>query len=150
LPIPVHWCLVTAHLYGEQMSIGVFAVTQACQEPGLQSITQQWGLFFAKPNNAVHWCCFNAHLYGEQMSKGVFAVTHGCCQPGLQNSTQQWDAFSSNQCCSALVLGDCTLVWRANVHGSICTDTRLLSVWFAEQHSAVGSAFCQFQCIGVW
>jgi hypothetical protein len=57
----------SALVYGEQMSIGVFAVTQACREPGLQSSTQHWGVFFAKPSNAVHWCWLNAHLNGEQM-----------------------------------------------------------------------------------
>ena len=47
-----HWCWVTASLYGEQMSIGVFGRA-------------------AWPNRAVHWCWVTASLYGEQMSIGV-------------------------------------------------------------------------------
>ena len=37
----VHFCWLTAHLYEEQISIGVAAVTQACYEPALQSTTEQ-------------------------------------------------------------------------------------------------------------
>ena len=33
----VHWCFITVHLYGDQISIGVVAMKQACCEPGLQS-----------------------------------------------------------------------------------------------------------------
>ena len=38
----VHFCCVTAHLYGQQSSLGVIAVTQASYESVLQSSTKQW------------------------------------------------------------------------------------------------------------
>jgi len=37
----IHWCWVAAHLYEEQISIGVLAVTQACCQPVLQSSIEQ-------------------------------------------------------------------------------------------------------------
>ena len=39
----VHWSCNTAHLYEEQISIGVIAVAQACCEPVLHSNTEQQG-----------------------------------------------------------------------------------------------------------
>jgi len=62
----VHWCCITAHLCGYQISIGVIAVTQACCEPVLQSSTEQQGSYFALISAAVHRCCITAHLYEEQ------------------------------------------------------------------------------------
>ena len=41
----VHWCWVTAHLYEEQISISVTAVTHCC-EPVLQDSTEQSGMQF--------------------------------------------------------------------------------------------------------
>ena len=39
----VHWCWdFTAHLYEEQILIGVIALTQACCQAVLQSSTEQW------------------------------------------------------------------------------------------------------------
>ena len=73
--VAVHWCWVTAHLYEEQISIAVFAVTQACCEPVLQSSPEQWGMLFAKNSVALHWCWVTAHLYEEQISMGVIALT---------------------------------------------------------------------------
>ena len=43
----VHWHCITAHLYKEQISIGVSAVAKSCCEPVLQSTTEQWGVHFA-------------------------------------------------------------------------------------------------------
>ena len=63
----VHWCWVTAHLYEEQIFIGVIAVIQACCKPVLQSSNEQWGLHFALNSVAVHWCWVTAHLYEEQI-----------------------------------------------------------------------------------
>ena len=37
--VAVHWCWVTVHLYEQQMSTGVIAVTQACSKPVLQKNT---------------------------------------------------------------------------------------------------------------
>ncbi len=68
----VHECWVTAHLYGEQISIGVIAVTKTCCEPVLQSSTEQWELHFALTRHAVHWCCLTANLYEQQTS--IFGV----------------------------------------------------------------------------
>jgi len=48
-----HWCWVTAHLYEEQISIGVIAVTQACCELSLHSSTEQWGMHFALSSAAL-------------------------------------------------------------------------------------------------
>ena len=70
----MHWCCITGQLYEEQISIGVFAVAQACSEPDLQSSTEQWGSYFALTIAAVHWYCITGQLYEEQISIGVFAV----------------------------------------------------------------------------
>ena len=83
----VHLSWFFAHLYDEQISIGVIAVTQACCEPVLQSNTEQWGMHFALPSAAVHLSWFTAHLYEEQISIGVIAVTQACCEPVLQSTT---------------------------------------------------------------
>jgi len=63
----VHWCWVTAHLYVEQILIGVTAVTQACCQAVLQSSTEQWGMQFASTSVAVHLCWITADLYIEQI-----------------------------------------------------------------------------------
>jgi len=60
----VHWCWVTAHLYEQQIFIGVIAVTQACCGAVLQSSTEQWEVHFALTNAAVHFCWATAHMYG--------------------------------------------------------------------------------------
>ncbi len=86
----LHWCWVTAHLYEQQMFIGVIAVTQACCEPGLQSSIGQQESYFALTSAAVHWCWVTAHLYEQQMFIGVIAVTQACCEPVLKSSTGQW------------------------------------------------------------
>ncbi len=83
----VHFCWLTTHLYEEQISTGVVAVTQACCEPVLQSTTEQWGMHFAQTSAAVHFCWLTAHLYEEQISTGVIAVTQACCEPVLQSTT---------------------------------------------------------------
>ncbi len=82
-----HWCWVTAHLYGKQISIGVIAVTQACCQPVWKISIEQCGVHFAKISFAVHWWWVTAHLYEDQIFIGVIAVTPGCCQ---QSSTAQW------------------------------------------------------------
>jgi len=46
--VAVHFGWVTAHLYEEQISIGVFALTQPCCEPVLHSSTEQWALHFCQ------------------------------------------------------------------------------------------------------
>ncbi len=58
-------CSVTQHqctatlvraecLYAEQIFISVFADTQACRQPVLQSSTERWAMHFAKTSAAVH------------------------------------------------------------------------------------------------
>ena len=85
----VHWWWVPAHLYEQQISIGVTAVTQACCRPVLQSRTEQWELHFAQTSAAVHWYWVTAHLYEHQIFIGVIAATQACCEPVLQSSTGQ-------------------------------------------------------------
>ena len=45
---------VTAHLYEQQILIGVIAVTLGCCEPVLQSSTEQCGMYYGKVIAAVH------------------------------------------------------------------------------------------------
>ncbi len=68
----------------------VIALTQACCQPVLQSITEQWGLHFAQTSAAMHFCWPTAHLYNEQISTDVNALTQACCELVLQRSTEQW------------------------------------------------------------
>ena len=84
----VHCCWLTAHLYEEQISIGVIAVTQTCCEPVLQSSTEQWGMHFAQISAAVHSSWLTAHLYEGQVFTGVIAKTQACCELVLQSSTE--------------------------------------------------------------
>ena len=81
ISVAVHWWWVFAHLYEQQIFIGVIAVTQCCCEPVLQSSTEQCGVHFAKISVAVHWWWVFAHLYEQQIFIGVIAVKQGCCQP---------------------------------------------------------------------
>ena len=83
----VHWCWVTAHLHEERISAGVFAVTQACCEPVIQSSTGRLGIHLIPSRAAEHWCWVTADLYEEPIILGAFAVTQACCQPVLQSST---------------------------------------------------------------
>ncbi len=53
ISVAVLLCWVSAHLYGEQISTGVFAVPQGCCQHGLQSSTEQWVLQFARISVAV-------------------------------------------------------------------------------------------------
>ena len=85
----VHWWWASAHLYEDQKSTGVVAVTQACCEPILQSSTEQWEPHFALTIAAVHLCWLTAHMYVEQVSTGVSAVAQASCEPVLQSSTEQ-------------------------------------------------------------
>ena len=47
-----------------QIHIGVFAVTQGCCQPGLQSSTQHWAVVHAKS-----WCCSALVLGGCMKSR---------------------------------------------------------------------------------
>ena len=85
----VHWCCITVQLYEEQLSLGVFAVTQGCCQPDSHSNTEQWGAYFALTSAAVHWSCITAHLYEQQISIGAIAVAQACSEPDLQSSTEQ-------------------------------------------------------------
>ena len=66
--VELHLSWLTAHLYEEQTSIGVSAVTQSCCEPVLQSSTDQWGMHFAQTSVALHLSWLTAHVYEEQIS----------------------------------------------------------------------------------
>ena len=85
----VQFCWLTAHLYEEQISMSVIAMTQACCEPVLQSRFECWTMHFAQTSAAVHFCWLTAHLYAEQIFIGVIAVTQACCEPVVQSSFEQ-------------------------------------------------------------
>ncbi len=93
----VHWWWVTAHLYEQQIFIGVIAVTQACCEPVLQSSTGQCVMHFANTSAAVHWWWVTAHLYEQQIFIGVIAVTQASCEPVLQSSTDSVECILPRQ-----------------------------------------------------
>jgi len=106
-----HWLWVTAPLYEQQIFIDVIAVTEASCEPVLQTSTAQWGMQFPKTSAAVHWLWATAHLYEQQIFKGVIATTQASCETVLLSSAGQCVGhFAKSQCCSALVVGHCTLV----------------------------------------
>ena len=46
--VALHWCWATAHLYKEQISIGVSAAKQACYQPVLHSSTEQGATAFCQ------------------------------------------------------------------------------------------------------
>ncbi len=81
------WC-VTAHLYEEQISIGVIAVIQACCKPVLQSSPEHWGMPFAESSVAAPLWCVTAHMYEEEIFIDVLAVIQACCKPVLQSSPE--------------------------------------------------------------
>ncbi len=81
-------CSSVAHLYEEQIFMGVFTVTQDCCQLVLNSSNKQWEMQFAMDSAAVHCCQVIAHLYEEQIFIGVFAVTQGCCQPVFNSSSE--------------------------------------------------------------
>ncbi len=87
-----HWFWITAHLYQQQIFIGVIAVTQACcqktsklhrcfaqtqagYEPVLQNSSEHWGMQFALNSAEVQWFWVTAHLYEQQILIGVFVMT---------------------------------------------------------------------------
>ena len=122
-------------------------MTQACCEPVLQSSTRQWGMHCAKSSAAVHCWWVTAHSYLRQVFIGEIAVTQACCELLLHSSTGQWGMhFAKNQCCSALLVGHCTLVSAAGLNRCNCSDTSMLQACFAEQHCTVWNVFCQNQC----
>ena len=63
--------------------------------------------------------------------QGTAALVLAQCIPTAHS--EGGNAFCQDQCCSALVLGHCTLVGRANPHRCNCSDTSLLSACFAQQ-----------------
>ena len=69
------WCCFTAHLYEEQTSKGVIAVTKACYGLVFQRSTEQCEINYAKTSAGLHFCWLTAHLYEEQISIGAVAVT---------------------------------------------------------------------------
>ena len=98
--VALHCCWVTAHLYQQPISLGVFAVAQACCQPLFHSSTEQGAI--AKSSLALHCCWATAHLYQQQMSIGVFAVAQACCQPGLHSSTEHWELPKTVWHCTAI------------------------------------------------
>ena len=134
LPRAVWHCpaVGSLHTYTNSKSpYSVFAVAQACCQPGLHSSTEQGAI--AKSSVALPCCWVTAHLYQQQISLGVFAVAQACCQLVLHSSTEQ-GAIVQEQCGTALLLGHCTPVLTANLHRCICSGPSLLSAWFAQQH----------------
>ena len=64
----------------------------------------------------------------------------------LKHTGVQCPITNADQCCSALVLGHCTPVCLRNIQRCLCSDTTMLSAWFAKQHRTVRNAFCLDQC----
>ena len=87
--VAVHWWWVTAQLYGQQIFMGVIAVTQGCCQAVLHSNTEQLEQHFAQGSAAVHWWWVTAHLYDQQIFTGVIAVTQGCCQAVVKSNFLQ-------------------------------------------------------------
>ncbi len=83
----VPWCWVTAHLYEEQIFTGVFALTQACCEPVLQSSSAQWGMHFALSSAAVPWCTyeeFSSYRCALTQHQGISALLGQNVVPTIQ------------------------------------------------------------------
>ena len=59
------WCCISAHLYKQQGSIVKIAVAKVCYEASLQSITEQWGSYFALTSAAVPWCFIPAQVWSD-------------------------------------------------------------------------------------
>ena len=132
LPKAVWHCTAVGSLHTcTQISLGVFAVFQACCQPLLHSSTEQGAI--AKSSLALHCCWVTAHLYQQPISLGVFAVAQACCQPLLHSRTEQ-GANCQKQCGTALLLGHCTPVLTANLPRCICSGPSLLSASFPQQH----------------
>ena len=70
----VQWTWVTLHLYGEQMSIGVFAVKHGCCQPVLQTGTEQWVMQFAKSSAAVQIDLWTLALHKAVQSPNTSAL----------------------------------------------------------------------------
>ena len=93
----LHRWWTTAHLYEEQISIGVIAETQGHCEPVLRvlkSSPELRGMHFAKTSEAVHWWWVIAHLYEQRSSnhhRCDCSDTQPCCVPVLPSSTEQWE-----------------------------------------------------------
>ncbi len=82
--VALHWCWVTAHLYEQQIFVGVIAVIKACRQRVLQSSTEQWGLYYDLNSVAVHWCWLTAQLCEQQIPIGELAMPQACCKSVLQ------------------------------------------------------------------
>ena len=148
----VHWGCITAHLHEQQSSIGVFALTQGCCQPGLQSSTEQRGSYFALNSGAVHWCCITSHLHEEQTSIGVFASTQCCCLPGLQSSTEQGESHFAWTSAAVHLCSITAHLHEEQISVDVLAVTQsLLSAWFAGQHAKVGKlwAWVRVEGIGV-
>ncbi len=138
---------VTAHLYDEQIPKCLFAVTQACWQPVLQS--EVWAVRNAFCSDQ---CC--SALVMRHCTHVCWRVVQRCncsdismlsaCFAEQHRAVRS--AFCPEQYCSALKLGHCTHVCSAKTQMSICSDTSLLSACFAEQLWAVRNAFCSDQC----
>ena len=71
--IGLHWRWVTAHLYEEQIPIGVTALRQYCCEPDLHSITEQCNTVFGK----MHSPLLNAAVQ-SRFTAGLCQCNHTC------------------------------------------------------------------------
>ena len=78
----MHWNLVIAHLYPEQICIGLIAVAQDSCQLCLHSSAEQHGHFALKPA-AEHSCLVIVHRCPEQICIGVIAVAQESCQLDL-------------------------------------------------------------------
>ena len=93
------------HLYKQQISTGVFGVTQCCCQPVLHISIEQWAVHFAKSCLAVQWCRDTVHLYEQLVFMSIVAEAQSHCQSVLQA------AMGSEQC----IFPKAVLLWMAVV-----------------------------------
>ena len=121
-------------MYLEQVSLRVFAATQACCQPVLHSNTEQGTTLFCKNQCGttlkVGHC---THVFRASLHS-CFAATAACCQPVLHSSAEQGiTVFCKDQSVTALKVGHCTHVFRASLLTCFCSNSSLLSACIAQQ-----------------
>ena len=123
--IAVHFCWLTAHMYEEQISTGVTAVTHKPVVSLFCLAALNGGKCICPSSIAVHFCWLTAYLYEDQISIGVIAVTHKpvvslFCLAALNSGK----CICPDQHCSAFLLAHCIPVRRSNLHRCDCSDTQ--------------------------
>ena len=123
--VAVHFCWLTAHMYEDQISTGVIAVTHNPAVCLFCLAALNGGKCICPSSIAVHFCWLTAYLYEDQISIGVIAVTHKpvvylFCLAALNSGK----CICPYQHCSAFLLAHCMPVRRSNLHRCDCSDTQ--------------------------